>query len=75
MVIALTAVQRGITHVLVGARDAAQARENARGGEIELSPEDVTAMNAIAAGLGACRAWRRSPGVASRVSYTLPPPL
>ncbi|MGA2763362.1 MAG: aldo/keto reductase [Spirochaetia bacterium] len=48
IVISLTASQRGITHVLVGARDAAQARENALGGCIELSREDLVAMNAIA---------------------------
>jgi methylglyoxal reductase len=56
LVIALTAQQRGITHVLVGARDAAQARENARGGELALSPEDEREMSAIAARLAACRA-------------------
>jgi len=48
VVIALTALQRGITHVLVGARDAVQARENAKGGYIEFEAEDVKAMNAIA---------------------------
>ncbi|HET6439288.1 MAG TPA: aldo/keto reductase [Anaeromyxobacter sp.] len=51
LVIALTARQRGVTHVLVGARDAAQARENAWGGCLDLSLEDVTAMNAIVAKL------------------------
>ena len=48
VVIALTAAQRGITHVLVGARDAVQAKENALGGCIELSPEDLAGMNEIA---------------------------
>jgi aryl-alcohol dehydrogenase-like predicted oxidoreductase len=48
VVIALTASQRGITHVLVGARDAAQARENAGGGCLELEAKDVEAMNRIA---------------------------
>jgi methylglyoxal reductase len=48
VVIALTALQRGITHVLVGARDAVQARENAGAGGLEFSAEDVKAMNAIA---------------------------
>jgi len=51
VVIALTARQRGITHVLVGARDAAQARENAAGGCLNLSDQDVAAMNAIVAKL------------------------
>ncbi len=55
LVIALTASQRGITHVLVGARDAAQARENARGGELSLSPRDLAELNGIVAGLPACR--------------------
>jgi methylglyoxal reductase len=53
IVIALTASQRGITHVLVGARDAAQAKENALGGCIELSRDDCAAMNVIADKLAA----------------------
>jgi aryl-alcohol dehydrogenase-like predicted oxidoreductase len=52
LVIALTARQRGITHVLVGARDAAQATENAGGGRLDLSAGDLDAMNAIVARLG-----------------------
>jgi len=51
VVIALTAAQRGITHVLVGARDAAQAKENAGGGCLELSKADLEAMQKIAAKL------------------------
>ncbi len=51
VVIALTALQRGITHVLVGARDAAQARENAGGGCLEFSEADRKAMEAIVAKL------------------------
>ena len=47
IVIALTLAQRGITHMLVGARDAAQAKENAGGGCIELSRDDLVAMNVI----------------------------
>ncbi len=47
LVIALTARQPGITHVLVGARDAAQARENAAAGTLELSAEDVRRMQQI----------------------------
>jgi len=48
VVIALTAAQRGITHMLVGARDAKQAKENALGGCITLSSADLPAMNVIA---------------------------
>ncbi len=55
VVIALTASQRGITHVLVGARDAAQAKENAGGGCIQLSREDLAATNVIADKLAALR--------------------
>ena len=47
IVIALTARQPGITHVLVGARDATQARENAGGGCLDLSANDVREMNGI----------------------------
>lgn len=57
LMIALTAAQRGITHVLIGARNAHQARENAGGGCVELAAEDVAVMNAafekhLAAGVG-----------------------
>ncbi|HET6440081.1 MAG TPA: aldo/keto reductase [Anaeromyxobacter sp.] len=55
LVIALTARQRGITHVLVGARDAAQAKENARGGMLRIADADVRAMEPIAAKLGQIR--------------------
>jgi methylglyoxal reductase len=48
IVIALTALQRGITHVLVGARDAVQAKENAKGGCLGLEADDEKAMNMIA---------------------------
>jgi aryl-alcohol dehydrogenase-like predicted oxidoreductase len=48
LVIALTARQPGITHVLVGARDPVQARENAVGGCLELSADDVKEMQVIA---------------------------
>jgi aryl-alcohol dehydrogenase-like predicted oxidoreductase len=55
VVIALTARQTGITHLLIGARDAAQAKENARGGQLQLAPEDARAMQAIAGKLAAIR--------------------
>jgi len=41
--------------VLVGARDAAQAKENAGGGHLRLAPEDLRAMNGIADRLAAMR--------------------
>ena len=48
LVIALTAAQRGITHVLIGARNEKQARENLVGGEIHIDPNDLKDMNKIA---------------------------
>jgi methylglyoxal reductase len=55
VMIALTAAQPGITHVLVGARDAEQARENARGGALTFPAEDLKAMNAIGDRLAALK--------------------
>lgn len=46
LVIAWTIAQPGLTHALVGARTPEQARENARAGEIRLSPEDKAAVDA-----------------------------
>lgn len=51
LVIAWTIAQPGVTHALVGARDAGQVEENAKGGEITLSDAEVQEMN------GAVRAW------------------
>ena len=50
LVIAWTIAQPGITHALVGARTPDQARENARAGEIRLSPEDCAAIDAALKG-------------------------
>jgi methylglyoxal reductase len=47
IVIALTATQRGITHVLIGARDAKQAEENAKAGWLNLDPNDAQELNTI----------------------------
>lgn len=47
VVIALTALQRGITHVLIGARDAQQAAENAKAGWLRLTPTEVKELNRI----------------------------
>jgi methylglyoxal reductase len=55
VMIGLTAEQRGITHVLVGARDAAQAKENARGGKLAFSSEDLKAMNVLGDRLAALK--------------------
>ncbi len=55
VMIGLTAEQRGITHVLVGARDAAQAKENARGGKLAFSAEDLKAMNVLGDRLAALK--------------------
>jgi aryl-alcohol dehydrogenase-like predicted oxidoreductase len=41
LVIAWTAAQPGVTHVLAGGRNSTQVTENARAGELELAPEDV----------------------------------
>jgi methylglyoxal reductase len=46
LMISLTAAQRGITHVLIGARNAKQAAENAGGGCVDLAAQDIAAMNA-----------------------------
>jgi methylglyoxal reductase len=41
LVIAWTAAQPGVTHVLAGGRNLAQVTENARAGELKLAPEDI----------------------------------
>lgn len=46
LVIAWTVAQRGCTHALVGARTAAQAVENARAGDVELSDGELETMSA-----------------------------
>lgn len=44
LVIAWTAAQSGVTHVLCGARTAQQAKENAGAGNVKLSPADLAKM-------------------------------
>ncbi len=44
LVIAWTLAQPGVTHTLAGARREAQARENARGGDILIEIDDLKAM-------------------------------
>ena len=51
LVIAWTVHQPGLTHALVGARNEAQAIENAQAGRIKLDTEDLTLMNAAIAEL------------------------
>lgn len=52
LVIAWTLRRPGLTHALVGARNEAQAIENAGAGRVELTGEDVRAMDAAIAELG-----------------------
>jgi methylglyoxal reductase len=47
LVLAWTLAQPGLTHVLVGARNQAQALENAKAGAITLSPETLNAIAAV----------------------------
>lgn len=51
LVIAWTVAQPGVTHALVGARDANQAMENAGAGDVELSNEELAAIDAAIAAL------------------------
>lgn len=51
VVIAATVEQPGITSALVGARGEDQARENARAGELELSPGELATVRDALAGL------------------------
>ena len=53
LVIAWTTHQPGLTHALVGARTPEQAVENAKGGAIVLSDEDLATMRAGILGVGA----------------------
>jgi aryl-alcohol dehydrogenase-like predicted oxidoreductase len=48
LAIAWTLAQPGITHVLVGARDAGQAAENAAAGGVLLAVADVRRVNELA---------------------------
>ena len=52
LVIAWTAAQPGVTHVLCGTRNTAQAQDNAAAGGIELAPAEVLKMTADAEALG-----------------------
>ncbi len=52
LVIAWTAAQSGVTHVLCGMRTAEQAKQNAGAGSIDLAPEDCARMREDAMTLG-----------------------
>jgi aryl-alcohol dehydrogenase-like predicted oxidoreductase len=52
LVIAWTASQPGLTHVLCGARTPQQAEENAAAGRAELSADDLQAINQVLDGHG-----------------------
>jgi aryl-alcohol dehydrogenase-like predicted oxidoreductase len=50
LVIAWTIHQPGLTHALVGARTEQQVIENAKGGSITLTPEELEEISAALAG-------------------------
>ena len=52
LVIAWTAAQPGVTHVLAGARTEAQLRENARAGELTIAPADLDRIRRDVIALG-----------------------
>ena len=52
LVIAWTASQTGVTHVLAGARNITQLSENAKAGEMELEPADLARIRKDVIGLG-----------------------
>lgn len=52
LVIAWTAAQPGVTHVLAGARNPAQVSENAKAGVLELQPADLARIRQDVTGLG-----------------------
>ena len=52
LVIAWTAAQPGVTHVLAGARTSAQVSENAKAGELDLEPADVVRIRKDVTALG-----------------------
>ena len=52
LVIAWTAAQPGVTHVLCGARNQAQIQDNARAGMLDLAPEDIIRIRRDMVALG-----------------------
>jgi aryl-alcohol dehydrogenase-like predicted oxidoreductase len=51
LTLAWTLARPGLTHVLAGARNAAQVDENAGAGDIELSPDEIATIDGALAGL------------------------
>jgi methylglyoxal reductase len=52
LVLAWTAAQPGVTHVLVGGRTQAQATENAKAGNLRMTPNDIGQMRRDVEALG-----------------------
>jgi methylglyoxal reductase len=52
LVIAWTAAQPGVTHVLAGGRNLTQVTKNARAGELKLAPADIKRIRADVLALG-----------------------
>jgi methylglyoxal reductase len=52
LVLAWTAAQHGITHVLAGGRTSQQVADNARAGELTISPEDLARIRQDVVALG-----------------------
>ena len=52
VVIAWTIAQPGVTFALCGARNPGQARENAAGGDVELSREELSVIDRALEALG-----------------------
>ena len=52
LVLAWTATQPGVTHVLCGARHVGQAKDNAAAGNLSLAPEDIRQMRRDVEALG-----------------------
>lgn len=53
LVLAWTAAQHGVTHVLAGGRNLTQVKENARAGELNLEPADLQRLRDDVVALGA----------------------
>jgi methylglyoxal reductase len=52
LVIAWTAAQPGVTHVLAGGRNLQQVTENAKAGELKLAPADIKRIREDVIALG-----------------------
>jgi aryl-alcohol dehydrogenase-like predicted oxidoreductase len=52
LVLAWTAAQPGVTHVLAGGRDAQQVADNAKAGDLKLAPADLKRIREDVLALG-----------------------